>query len=127
MRKKSRTGHDFGFDTKSGAKSTARSARREASYGEALPQKSTRRGAGSRLLPDESPVESIESFQPGKFVVFGKFMLIPLFFAVSFKVWYLIEMGDDALKSMPFLGDQVSQLVVIVCLMIFTYLATSEF
>jgi hypothetical protein len=118
----SRAGYHLASDTESGA----REARREEPYGEALPSKSQRQGSRSRLLPDSDQADHVESVQPRMTVVVGKIMLIPLFFAVAFKVWFLVEMGGDAFKSMPFLCDQVSQLVVIVCLMVFTYVATSE-
>jgi hypothetical protein len=61
-----------------------------------------------------------------KHMAFAKFMLFPFFAAAAFKVWYLVAMGPTALSSAPFLGDQVSQLVVIICLIIFTFMATSD-
>lgn len=61
-----------------------------------------------------------------KHIGFAKFMLFPFFAAAAFKIWYLVAMGPQALSSAPFLGDQVSQLVVIICLIIFTFIATSE-
>jgi len=118
----SRAGYRLASDTESGAKE----ARREEPYGEPLLPKSQRQGSRSRLLPNSNPADQVESVQPRMSVVVGKIMLIPLFFAVVFKVWFLYQLGGDAFKSMPFLCDQVSQLVVIVCLMVFTYVATNE-
>jgi hypothetical protein len=117
----------FDNDTESGA----RSSKSDVQYGEALPPRAGRAASRSKLLPNTEgqagPIERFDSGpQPRKHLGFARFMLFPLLCAVGFKVWYLIAMGPTALQSMPFLGDQVSQLVVIVCLMIFTFLATSE-
>jgi len=122
----SRSESRFDSDTESGA----RSGKSDVQYGEALPPRAGRAASRSKFLPNTDgtagPIERYESPQPRKHLGFARFMLFPLLCAVGFKVWYLIAMGPTALQSMPFLGDQVSQLVVIVCLMIFTFLATSE-
>jgi hypothetical protein len=119
----SRTESRFGSDTESGAQS----GKGDVQYGEALPPRAGRSASRSKFLPNtDAPVDRVESYQSRKHMGFAKFMLFPLLCAAGFKVWYLIAMGPTALQSMPFLGDQVSQLVVIVCLMIFTFLATSE-
>jgi hypothetical protein len=73
----------------------------------------------SEAQPDMFPSKA-------KHMGFAKFMLFPFFAAAAFKIWYLVAMGPQALSSAPFLGDQVSQLVVIICLIIFTFIATSD-
>jgi hypothetical protein len=113
---------DRDFDTEFGDQRGERVSR----YGEALPTSTLRRPVRSRLLPGESPMERRELTQPRKFAVVGKIMLVPLFFAVCFKVWFLISLEEKAIQSMPVLGDQMSQLVVLVCIMIFTYLVSTE-
>jgi hypothetical protein len=119
----SRSVSGFGSDTESGAPAKA-----DVQYGEALPPRSSRTAGRSKFLsPTDSAPDRYESYQqPRPHLAFAKFMLIPLLCAAGFKVWYLYAMGPTALQSMPFLGDQVSQLVVIVCLMIFIFLATAE-
>ena len=46
-------------------------------------------------------------------------LIVPCFLAVFAKLWYMSLMGKTLTDSLPFLADQLMQLVVIIALIIF--------
>ncbi len=57
---------------------------------------------------------------------FAGFMLVPLILAVSAKTWYLVASGGQIFSSLPFLGDQLGQLVVMIILIAYILTITSS-
>jgi hypothetical protein len=116
-------GADSGTDSGGASRTAARS------YGDALPSNSSspskRSVTSSRLLPVDDESHSLPSRPPG-YAGFGKFMALPLGASVAFKLWYLHDMGATAFSSPSFLADQLGQAVVIICVLVFTLMVSSE-
>ncbi|MBS2004484.1 MAG: hypothetical protein JST44_23450 [Cyanobacteria bacterium SZAS LIN-5] len=92
------------------------------------PAPALRRSSRSGLLGggaddiDEQPINNYRNSpaaQPKPAMV----LIIPCVIAVLAKLWYMSIMGPTLMQSMPFLADQLMQLVVIIALIIFAVTA----
>jgi hypothetical protein len=89
---------------------------------ESSPAPSLRRSSRSGLLgsadDDEQPINNYRNSQaaPAKPPMV---LIVPCFLAVFAKLWYMSLMGKTLTDSLPFLADQLMQLVVIIALIIF--------
>lgn len=71
---------------------------------------------------DEQPINNYRNssaVQPKPAMI----LIIPCVIAVLAKLWYMSIMGPTLMQSMPFLADQLMQLVVIIALIIFAVTA----
>lgn len=95
---------------------------------ESSPAPALRRSSRSGLLGggaddiDEQPINNFRNAPPSQAKP-AMILIIPCFLAVGAKLWYMGIMGQALTQSMPFLADQVMQLVVIIALIIFALTA----
>jgi hypothetical protein len=57
---------------------------------------------------------------------FAGYMMVPLILAVCLKTWYLVSIGGQIFSSLPFLSDQVGQLIVMIFLIAYALTISSS-
>ncbi len=67
-----------------------------------------------------------DSIEQNALSKFAGYMLVPLILAVCLKTWFLVSMGGQVFSLLPFLSDQLGQLIVMIVLIAYILTITSS-